>query len=162
MAQSLPVLNFYENVRKVLALQARHDYIHYVKVFEHELLHSGQRIIHSNVKQNFILYSAIMEKLMPLSHDEDKLFKTICDAVEAGKSGAHIKKLISEQNNWLNFNLNRCQIFLDQIERSVIIHRDFQRQNVMKDALGNFKLIDFDFSKIKEPTYEASRSECAE
>lgn len=153
--------SFFENLSDVLDFQKRNDYACFVQVFDFGLLHSGKRVSYRNRKESFILYYMVMEKLFPLTSDEKKLFKTICDAYE--QHSPSIKKIVNEQADWLSFDKEKVFSFLNQFDNSPIVQNDFQRRNIMKDREGNYKIIDFDYSELyEENSYEISRFECAE
>lgn len=153
---------FQENLHRVLAYQLRHDYACFVRVFSFNFLYSGEISWHPAANrlgmQKFILYSTVMEKLVPMSEDENKLFSTLCPMINENVSGT--EWLVKQQADWLDFDFKKVMTFLNQIKHSPIEQQDFQRFNVMKDVSGNFKVIDFDFTKlIRENSHEDCRFE---
>ncbi len=140
-----PLKEFYNNLTEVLAEQQNNAYPCYVKIFNISFLYEGIRFHPKNptLGQKFILYSTLMEKLIPLSLDEKKLFDTITTAKSP------IDFLVASQAGWLNFDQQKVMTFHNQIESTPIKHGDYRSPNIMKDSEGNFKLIDLDFATIK-------------
>lgn len=95
-------------------------------------------------------YSVKMEKLYPLTDDEQRVMKSICldynGHLEPGKAAQHIEEL----QEWLDFDPEQVKAFYTALSTLPVIHRDFHRRNIMKDRQGNFKLIDFELLTIKQ------------
>lgn len=106
------------------------------------------------IKQNYILYCYKMEKLNKISEDESKVFHTIVSHEDSNKikkySSSKIKEILKGLSRGLDFDFEKVILFVDNINKSNIIHCDIHPRNIMKDNYNNYKLIDFDRSKIKE------------
>lgn len=121
-----------------------------VKVFKFGRIYNGARDIFG-WEQEYIIYYSIMEKLLPISDDERKTFKTICDSFNGIlKTNRSIKELINELNGWLEFDKDKVFDFYKSLHSLKIEHRDIEARNIMKNYDGQFKLIDFDLARIKE------------
>lgn len=117
---------------------------HFCKVYDFGLV--------SVIEQPYsIIYFYLMEKLNQLSGDEKKAIDSLISHRDYNKKIelSQAIKIIPTINKYLDFDPNKMSIFIDQIQKSNIIHNDIHVRNVMKDNLGNFKLIDFERMSIK-------------
>lgn len=103
--------------------------------------------------QKFILYYYIMEKLNRISDDEKKIFHSICshedNLIVKNYPMFKIKKMLEGLSRGLDFDFEKVIFFCERLQKSPIEHLDLHPRNIMKDNVGNFKLIDFDRIKIK-------------
>lgn len=114
------------------------------KVFETGLLMKGVRIF-AGLKQQYYIYYLVMERLQKLTQDEAKVIKTVCDFYNKDQLFTKpLPLLIEELTGWFSFNKHNVLEFHRFLTSGPIKHNDVHRRNIMKDAAGNFKLIDFD------------------
>lgn len=119
-----------------------------VKVYRFGRLRTDSRPTVST-PQDYIIYYSIQEKLQPLSDDEKKLFKTICQAINGElELERTIEEIVVELGAWLKFDSEKVIKFYNALGSLPIENNDFHRRNILKDAEGNFKLIDFDLAKL--------------
>jgi hypothetical protein len=100
------------------------------------------------------LYYYTMEKLQKISDDEKKVFHSIishedCNA-EKNFSLIKVKKMLKGLSKGLDFDAERVIFFYDNCRKTQVAHLDIHVRNIMKDAAGNFKLIDFDRAQLLE------------
>ena len=94
-------------------------------------------------------YAVIMEKLLPLSDDEHRVFESLCREYNGELGNGKFLTHLQELHQWLDFSYVKIFEFYKKVAKLPIIHRDFNRRNIMKDNDGNFKLIDFELVVIK-------------
>ena len=98
--------------------------------------------------RGYILYYYVMEKLLPISEDEAKVFHTILshedNNIIKNYAPEELNKILLGLNRGLDFDVERVKFLCEGVRLSAIKHNDIHPRNIMKDALGNFKLIDFD------------------
>jgi serine/threonine protein kinase len=126
-----------------------------VHVYEHGYLGVYERqVADPKREQLFILYYYIMEKLEKLSEDEKKIFHSILDHEDRGiakdYSISKIKKMLKGMSRGLDFDQEKVMLFCDNLRRCPILHLDISARNIMKDATGNYKLVDFDRAALRE------------
>jgi hypothetical protein len=100
------------------------------------------------------MIAIVMERLLPIDTDEVKVLTTLISHEDANKSKSlddqRIIPLIDGLSKGMSFSQEKMLAFIRAIVSSPLQHGDLHPRNVMKDAAGNFKLIDFDRSTIKE------------
>jgi thiamine kinase-like enzyme len=105
-----------------------------------------------NTKQRYVLYYYIMEKLQKITEDEHKVFDSLVSHEDRGKkknfTPAKVKEMLQGLRKGLDFDAQRVTFFYDNFNKSPVAHLDIHPRNIMKDAAGNFKLIDFDRAEI--------------
>lgn len=101
------------------------------------------------IAKNYIIYYSIMEKLIPITKDEDKILKSLCDLKNNKINTFSFPKIVDELKHYYLFDRDKVLDFYDGLDSSIVIHNDFHRRNIMKDNDGNFKLIDLDRISIK-------------
>lgn len=94
-----------------------------------------------------MIYYCVMEKLREISEDERRIFHSILSHEDFGKkkdlSAAKVEELISGMSA-LDFDPKKVRLFCDNIKAPPLSHHDMHTRNIMKDSIGNFKLIDLD------------------
>jgi serine/threonine protein kinase len=102
--------------------------------------------------ENFILHYYIMEKLFPITEDESKVFHTIISHEDRNiiknYSLREIKKILNGLSRGLDFDEKRVTFLCENLKKNPVHHLDLHSRNIMKDAQGNFKLVDFDRCKL--------------
>ena len=122
----------------------------YVRVYEHEYLGIASRKMVEWIgnKQNFILHYYTMEKLNHITEDESKVFHSILSHEDRGINKNYsidkIEKMLDGMGRGLDFDKKKVKLFCSQVKTTPVIHNDLHVRNIMKDGLGNFKLIDLD------------------
>lgn len=96
----------------------------------------------------YALYWYVMEKLLPISDDEQKVFHTILSHedrnIVKNYTSSELEKILEGLRRGLDFDAERVKFLCDGIRTSPIKHLDIHPRNIMKNAAGDFKLIDFD------------------
>lgn len=125
----------------------------FARVYAFTKMAHAQRLIFYGEIQNYIIYSYVMEKCFPLSEDEKKVFHSIIshedNGIEKNYSEPVIKKMLAGMRRGLDFDEERVIFFYLNLKKSPVQHLDLHVRNIMKDAAGNFKLIDFDRSTLE-------------
>lgn len=149
---SVPIEQDLERISKVLELLQETIPSACARVFDFKKLTGSYRNTVSGPQQYF-LYYYIMEKCQKISDDEKKVFHTIISHEDRGinknYSDFELRKVLKGLSIGLDFNLDKVMSFYKSIINCPIIHSDTHPRNIMKDQLGNFKLIDFDRSVLK-------------
>lgn len=138
----------YKDVGHIYRFIKDHPQPQLATVFDYQPLYSGINP-DDEWKRHILIYSATIEKLLPLTEDENKVFKTVCKSYNANIPSKTIPYL-DELKNWFAFDYNKVHQFYMALPVLPIHHHDFHRRNIMKDQDGNFKLIDFELLEIKE------------
>ena len=134
--------DFFNDFQKVICYQQNNNYPCFVKVLNFNSLVESD---------DSVFYSTTMEKLNLISVDEKRVLKTVVRAHrDLERTWAQILTLVRNQSYWLDFDLDKMVSFINLLEDSPIVHHDMSSSNIMKDENGNFKLIDLDFSKLKD------------
>jgi serine/threonine protein kinase len=122
----------------------------YARVYAHEYMGIFSRDFMSSKtgKQKYILYYYLMEKLERISEDESKVFHSILShedrRIEKNFSTEKLREMLAGLGRGLDFDEERVIFFCEALKFAPISHLDIHPRNIMKDSLGNFKLIDFD------------------
>jgi serine/threonine protein kinase len=127
----------------------------YAQVYEHRYLGLYSRyVVWGNMKQNYILYYYTMEKLYKISEDEKKVFHSLLSHEDRGikknYSADRVKKMINGMTQGIDFDAEKVMFFCDNFRKTSVIHHDIHIRNIMKDANGYFKLIDFDRATLEK------------
>jgi serine/threonine protein kinase len=105
-------------------------------------------------KKGYVLYFYVMEKLQPISEDESKVFHTILSHEDRNiikdYAWGELEKILEGLRVGLDFDTERVKFLCQAIRHSPIKHLDIHPRNIMKNADGDFKLIDFDRVQLKE------------
>lgn len=124
------------------------------RVYAHEYMGTFIRDYDSDSgKQKFILYYYIMEKLQKISEDEKKVFHSILSHEDRGIDKnfplEKVEEMLTGLSRGLDFDVKRVIFFYERLILAPISHLDIHPRNIMRDADGNFKLIDFDRVQLK-------------
>lgn len=143
----------FDAVSKKLSFIMKLDSKHLAKVFEFNFLFLGNRNT-INGPQKYLVYYTLLEKLNKFTEDEGKVLKTLCDIYnnKFGKNKPFIQSC-NELQNWLLFDREKVLDFYKFLIHCPVKHNDVHRRNIMKDNLGNFKLIDFDRMTLNDVNY---------
>lgn len=150
-SEEVNIFDYYSNISSILNQLMTTLPRTYVHVYKHDYLGSFVQRSRFSSKE-FILYYYVMEKLLPLSLDEDKLFYSILSHedknIVKNYSMDKIKNLVGGLSSGLDFDAGKVIFFCENLKNSPISHLDMDSRNIMKDATGYFKLVDLD--RLKE------------
>lgn len=145
-------LNYYKQISNAINYLIDNSICSYARVYAYEYLGTFNRQF-INTKQNYILYYYVLEKLNKISEDEKKVFHTILShedrSIDKNYSISQIKKILNDLNRGLDFDVEKIIFFYEQMQQSPIEHLDLHPRNIMKNDIGDYKLIDFDRIKLK-------------
>ena len=121
----------------------------YVPVLEHDFLGQFSRQLVDPIRnQDLVLYYYMMPRLQKISEDESKVFHTILSHedrnLRKNLQPQKIVVILQSLSIGLDFDFSRITLFVDCLRNSPLQHQDLHPRNIMKDELGNFKLIDLD------------------
>ena len=123
--------------------------LNFVKVFSHKLYGP-----YKDRGYESILSVIVMEKLLKISSDEEKVFHTILSHEDFNKkknfSNSELKKILKELSIGLDFDEGKVIFFYEGLRNSIIYHPDIHQRNIMKDQLNNFKMVDCEFARFKK------------
>lgn len=149
---STPLENTFKYISNVLEHLIVQPSPVFARVYTHTLMGQYSRVAWGNTKQRYLLYYYIMEKLQKISDDERKVFDSIVSHEDRGKkknfSPDRIKEMLSGMALGLDFDAEKVTFFCENFKKSPVAHLDIHPRNIMKDAAGNFKLIDFDRAEM--------------
>lgn len=149
---SIKLENQFNYIDKVLSHLASNQSPVFARVYTHALMGQYSRVAWGNKKQRYVLYYYIMEKLEKITDEERKVFDSIVSHEDRGKkknfSPERIKEMLSGMALGLDFDAEKVTFFCENFKKSPVAHLDIHPRNIMKDAAGNFKLIDFDRAEI--------------
>lgn len=104
--------------------------------------------------QSFVLHYCIMERLLSLSEDENKVFHSIIShedrEIKKDFSLEEVFVILQGLTRGLDFDLEKIMAFCKQLRLSKINHNDLHPRNIMKNKNGQFKIIDFDRTILEE------------
>lgn len=148
--------NHYKQIQKVLdyLIVTRPDA--YAHVYEQGYLGTYSRKADHwrSGEQKFIIYYYTMEKLEKTSEDERKVFHSILShedrGIEKNFSPEKVREMLQGMGRGLDFDAEKVTLFCDNIRSAPISHLDIHVRNIMKDELGNFKLIDLDRIELEK------------
>jgi hypothetical protein len=149
-------LKYYKQIQAVLDYMMLVRPPAYVRVYEHGYLGSYARSMPAwkSGKQSFIIYYYIMEKLLKISEDERKVFHSILShedrGIEKNFSLEKIREMLEGMGRSLDFDAEKVTLFCDNIRGASIWHLDLHVRNIMKDSMGDFKLIDLDRIELEK------------
>lgn len=143
--------NVFPNVDRCLNYLENNKPSFCATVYNHSFLCSGSRKV-VNGDQKFILYYYVMEKLLKISEDEKKVFHSLLSHEDMNIVKVFTRSKVIDMLNGmslgLDFDVVKVLNFYDNLRNSKVKHNDIHVRNIMKDRMGNFKLIDFDKMEI--------------
>lgn len=105
------------------------------------------------VSKGYVLYFYVMEKLIPISEDERKVFHTILSHedrnIKKNYTSSELEKILSGLKRGLDFDAERVKFLCERLRESPIKHLDIHPRNIMKNAEGDYKFIDFDRARLQ-------------
>jgi serine/threonine protein kinase len=117
----------------LLAEVATGVYPHFVRVLDFGVLDDG-------------IHFTVMERLNPLTEDEAKVFHTIVSHEDRNASKVfspeQLDEILDGLAKGLVFDKAMVKAFYQQLVLSAMSHQDLHPRNVMRDASGEFKLVD--------------------
>jgi serine/threonine protein kinase len=134
----------YQDVKKVLDHLISTPTDAFVRVYEQGFFGSFSRKSAEWHKdgQDFLMYYYIMDKLEQISVNEFKVFHSILSHEDR-----KIIKLIGLSRG-LDFDVEKVIIFCNNIANGPIIHDDINPRNIMRNASGDYKLVDLDRCRL--------------
>lgn len=129
----------------------------YARVYDYKNLGKYSREIFSDrislgEEQEYYLYHYVMERCFKLSEDEKKVFHSIlCHedrGIEKNYTTPQLKNILTGLSKGLDFDENKVMLFCDNLKRSRLRHLDLHVRNIMKSNSGDFKLVDFDRTRL--------------
>jgi serine/threonine protein kinase len=145
-------LDIYHQIQQVLDYVMTVQPFAYVHVYEHGYLGIYSRQVHvpprGRAKQDFLLYYYIMEKLSKITEDEKKVFHSIIShedrGVEKNYSAEKIAEMLQGMSRGLDFDAEKVILFYRNLYKAKIDHQDLHPRNIMRDANGDYRVIDLD------------------
>lgn len=138
----------YRQVNQVLTTIEKEKPLAYVRVYEHGFLGIGHRQSYGGGQMNIILHYYEMEKLQLLSEDENKVFHTLLSHEDRNLikdfSPIKLRDRLFGLSKGLDIDQKMVSLFCQRIKRAPITHDDLHPRNILKNQLGEFKLIDVD------------------
>jgi serine/threonine protein kinase len=153
-------LKVYEQIQKVLDYAMTTQPPAFVRVYEHGYLGTYNRKVVEWRKdvQEFLMYYYIMERLDKTTEDEKRVFHSIVSHEDRGITKNYSPEKISEMlqgmSRGLDFDAEKVILFCNNLRHAHVLHQDIHVRNIMKNANGDFKLVDFDRAKIGEHNAE--------
>jgi hypothetical protein len=144
----------YSRIEKSLHYLKENNDSLYAHLYTYECLGKYSRIIFNDrislgEEQEYILYSYVMEKCFELSQHEKNIFLSLMDAGDENFikncTPAQIKNILTG----LDGDVEKVILFFDNLKKSPLRHLDIHVRNIMKSESGDFKLIDFDQTKLE-------------
>lgn len=148
----------YLNIVKTLYYLMSYDDPAYAKVYDIQDLGKQSREFFSDRVslgeiQEYILYYYTMEKCMKLSDDEKKVFHSILchedKKIVKNFTPLQLKNILAGLSKGLDFDEKKVTLFCENVRRSPLRHLDIHVRNIMKTKEGDFKLIDFDKTRLE-------------
>lgn len=143
-------LTTYASIQQVLDYLVETQPCVYARVYQHGYLGQFQRpVVDQRRKyQPFLLYYYVMERLSKLSEDEKKVFHSILDHEDRGVAKEYpmhkIEEMLRGMSRGLDFDFDRVMMLCGDLRRLPILHLDIAARNIMKNAAGDYKLVDMD------------------
>lgn len=146
-----PLDQNYQRIVHVLSYLHDNPSPAYAHVYEYKYMGEWVR---PEDKVRYALYSYTMERLQKLSEDERKVFHTILSHEDRNivkdYSTNQLQEILLGLSKGLDFDMEKVIVFRNNLKNTPIDHNDLHPRNIMKDAEGNFKLIDFDRATLEK------------
>lgn len=144
----------YNYIDQVLSYLEQYPSPTYATVFQHTKLGEWSRdVAWGKGQQKYIIYYYTMEKLSKTTEDERKVFHSILSHEDRGITKNYppekIREMLAGLSQGLDFDAERITFFCDNFRKTPVFHYDIHVRNIMKDAQGNFKLVDFDRAQLQ-------------
>lgn len=140
---------FFDSNQSIINFLLENKDPNFVKVYNYKLYGP-----YGDCDLRFKLSAMVMEKLLKISDDEEKVFHTILSHEDSNKkknfSNLELKKILKELGCGLDFDEKKVIFFYEGLRNSKIDHPDIHQRNIMKDHLNNFKMVDCEFVKFKK------------
>lgn len=134
------------NKQEAMKLIQKNSHL-FAKVFDFSFIGHGIRDT-VNGRQDYLLFTCTMERLNKISEDERKVFHSIMSHEDSNKVKSYTQKQVESILHGLSYGLdfdrNKVIDFWIKVKNCKVNYTDMHPRNIMKDNLGNFKLIDFD------------------
>jgi hypothetical protein len=128
-------IDLFENAWLIHSTQPKH----FVSVFDFGSL------------DNVVGFFVKMERLLPLTEDERKLFHTLLSHEDFNKQKQFCKSTFDILSNYLDFDRQKAEEFCLLATSGPIVQRDLHERNIMKSKDGHFKIVDLDRLEILLP-----------
>lgn len=142
----------YKSISNVLSYLVDNPSPVYARVYVHDFMGSYTRTVWGNKQQRYFLYYYATEKLEKISEDEYRVFNSLVSHEDRKKkkdfTPQKVKEMLAGLSRGLDFDAERVTFFHDNLRKSSVIHLDVHPRNIMKDSIGNFKLVDFDRTQL--------------
>ena len=101
-----------------------------------------------NGKQDYLLFTCVMEKLNKITEDEKRVFHSILSHEDNNKIKSYtqqqVESILNGLSLGLDFDQGKVLDFWMKVKLFPVSYTDMHPRNIMKDNFGSFKLIDFD------------------
>lgn len=147
---------FFKRIDRILTYLKLNIIDTYAQVYDYKYLGQYERKVEWG-NQKYIIYYYIMERLFKLSEDEYKVFYTLVSHedrnISKNFSSDKVQEMLENLSRGLDFNAERVTFFYNNFRKTPVIHQDIHVRNILKDAQGNFKMIDFDRAELQMESY---------
>ena len=149
-ANSSSIASGYPQIAKILRSVQIGKIHHFVKIYSFGPLFTYP--IPDLSRDTATIFFVEMEKLFPISEDEQKIFHTLVSHEDANKKKKfptkQIISILEDLSRWLSFDKEKAKNFCIAATSGPIYHKDLHIRNVMKNARGDYKLVDLDRLEI--------------
>jgi RIO-like serine/threonine protein kinase len=137
------VKNAYRKVTRTLSSIRNENMGAFVRVDGYGFLGS-----YATATKYYALHYHMMERLFPISDDEEKVFHSLLSHEDANKmknySSNQIEEMLDGMKKGLDFDVSAVKFFVENLKNSHVVQLDLHPRNIMKDKAGQFKIIDCD------------------
>ena len=146
----------YQHIQDVLSFFQQKQFDAYTRVYEYGHLgfYTRKNVSFRNGTQRFGIYYYTMEKLEQISEDEAKVFHSILShedrGIEKNYSPDEVREMLRGMSSGLDFDVEKVTLFYENIRSAPVSHLDIHVRNIMKNRLGDFKLIDLDRIELEK------------
>ena len=131
----------YKSIEKVLFFLKDRNIPCFTKIFDSKFL---------GVKDGNLLFYYVMEKLKPITDDEQRVFHTL---LSNRYNSYQLRKVLSEMRRGLDFDERKVTFFYETFASCPMSHSDAHARNLMKDSYGNFKFVNPERCVFKKGNY---------